>query len=104
MFRHPRTDVVENILLGEPRLDCLDNTPALLGLFQTEDGLRGKSSTGSTSFEGTTIGDIKLVTDGRAEFRIFGTGRTANGETDEIREQGWCFPMDSRETEEEACP
>ena len=104
MFRHPRTDVVENVLLGEPRLDCLDNTPALLGLFQTEDGLRGKSSTGSTSFEGTTIGDIKLVTDGRAEFRIFGTGRTANGETDEIREQGWCFPMDSRETEEEACP
>ena len=49
-------------------------------------------------------GDIQLMTDGRAEFRIFGTGRTANGETDEMHEQGWCFPIDSREVEEEACP
>lgn len=96
-FRHPRADVVEKVLLqtdGDPA-GCV-RAPPLRALFQTEDGLPGASSTGETSVRGRVIGDISITTDGRREFRVRGSGRTANNRHDDVlRGQGWCFPLDS---------
>ena len=66
MFRHPREDVVDKILLDgplRPTTECGLIDP-LVELLQTEDGKEGTSSTGKTSFSGKTVGNIKLVTDG----------------------------------------
>ena len=73
-FLHPRVDVVEKILIGDDRADCV-TAPALKALYQTEEGKEGCSSTGCTSFAGTAVGDIKLTTDGVTGYLISGTGR-----------------------------
>jgi beta-lactamase superfamily II metal-dependent hydrolase len=77
-FRHPRKDVVSKVLLGPTRPSCV-TAPSVLALFQTENGVEGKSATGETSFLGLPIGDIKLTTDGTSNYRISGTGRVRDG-------------------------
>ena len=102
-FLHPREDVVESVLIGPSRKPppCLI-APALRQLFQTEPGLKGTSSTGSTSFKGTVIGDIKLVTDGKSNYRISGTGRV-HGRSTKFTENPpsgfWTFPLDEPKPE-----
>ncbi len=73
-FRHPRDNVVDLILLGYSRAPCV-KAPPLEALFQTEDGIKGCSKTGCTSFSGCPIGDIKVTTDGKSEFTITGNNR-----------------------------
>ncbi len=87
-FLHPREDVVDRILLAGPlreQTPCDLTAPALVELLQTEDGKEGQSSTGSTSFSGKTIGNIKLVTDGKSEYTITGDNLVHEGgvESDE---------------------
>ncbi len=86
-FKHPRVDVVDVILLdGDLRATAACNLVApLVELLQTEDGKPGESSTGSTSFSGKTIGNIKLVTDGQREYTITGDNQVHEGglESDE---------------------
>jgi len=68
----PRRDVVENVLMaGVP---CI-TAPAALVL-QTEEG----APTGSlTSFEGYSVGNIQIVSDGQAFFTVNGDGQVTQG-------------------------
>jgi hypothetical protein len=96
-FLHPRIDVVDKVLLPSPAASagCV-SAPPLAGLFQTEEGLKGTSTTGATSFLGKPLGDIKLETDGVANYKISGSGRTRNGNFVKNPPGGsWCFPLDS---------
>ncbi len=93
-FRHPREDVVDKVLVGDDRANCV-NEAELQELFQTEEGVAGSSSTGATSFSGTVIGDIKLITDGKKTYRISGSGRVTEGEVESNPANGfWCIPLD----------
>jgi beta-lactamase superfamily II metal-dependent hydrolase len=81
-FLHPREDVVDGILLAGPMRDaseCVFTAPPLLELLQTEDGKAGSSTTGRTSFSGKTVGNIKLVTDGRTQYTITGDNMVHEG-------------------------
>lgn len=77
-YHHPREDVVDNVLLGNPRSECVI-APALKALFQTEHGEEGCLKTGCTSDSGTVIGDIKISTDGRQYYDVVGSGRVHSG-------------------------
>ena len=84
LFRHPREDVVDKILLDGPlraTTECGLIDP-LVELLQTEDGKEGSSSTGKTSFSGKTVGNIKLVTDGDIEYTITGDNSVHEGSTE----------------------
>jgi len=72
-FRHPRKDVADPVLIGA-QASCVSWSP-LRKLFQMKEGVDGESATGETSFTGKVLGDIKLVTDGKKDNRISGTGR-----------------------------
>jgi beta-lactamase superfamily II metal-dependent hydrolase len=86
-FLHPREDVVDRVLLkGDKRASCV-TAPPLKALFQTEEGLEGKSSTGRTSFSGMVVGDIKLVTDGK-------TGYTITLSNKMLTQKRWDFKLD----------
>lgn len=93
-FRHPRVDVVEDILIGPNRKQCV-RIPQLQALFQTEEGKPGSSTTGSTSFFGMPIGDILLTTNGESEYSISGSGRT-NGDRicQPVGAESWTFAID----------
>lgn len=87
-FRHPREDVVDAILLDGPlrqTVACNLVSP-LVELLQTEDGIEGESSTGKTSFNGKTIGNIKLITDGQREYTITGDNKVHQGSKTESTE------------------
>lgn len=76
-FLHPREDVVDKLLLQSqptPEPDCV-HAYKVVAVFQTEEGEAGESDTGRTSFSGTVLGDIKLVTDGLTGYTIFGNNR-----------------------------
>ena len=95
-FLHPRVDVVERVLLGPDRPNCV-KAPAVKAVFQTEDGKTGCSSTGCTSFAGIVAGDIKLTTDGRTGYAIVSTGVAdvaASGETRDPVRVDRHFPFD----------
>jgi beta-lactamase superfamily II metal-dependent hydrolase len=96
-FRHPREDVVSDVLLGPTRPTCVTARP-LVALFQTENGLAGGSSTGRTSFRGLPIGSIRLITDGRSEYRIVGSGWTGDHVACPNPPTGfWRFALDERQ-------
>ncbi len=93
-FLHPRVDVVDRVLLDVDRPGCVI-APPLQGLFQTEVGKPGTSSTGSTSFKGLAIGSIRLETDGDSVYRITGSQRQENGTYVRHPTEGhWEFRMD----------
>lgn len=93
-FLHPRVDVVEGILIGSNRKQCVE-APQLQALFQTDIGKPGTSSTGSTSFLGMPIGDIKLTTNGELEYRVSGSGRTEGDESCRpVGNDAWIFSID----------
>ncbi len=92
-FYHPRVDVVEKILLGDNRPDCVV-APPLEALFQTEQGVKGTSSTGSTSFKGKVIGHIRLVTDGHSGYYISGVHEESDGTL--VRTEYGHFDMDDK--------
>ena len=96
-FLHPREDVVDTILLeGELRIasDCTFTAPPLIELLQTEDGKKGESRTGCTSFSGKTIGNIKLITDGQTEYTITGDNVVHEGQTEAVLPYERTFPLD----------
>ena len=98
-FLHPRTDVVDGILLDGPMRDvstCNLTAPPLVELLQTEDGKAGHSSTGSTSFSGKTIGNIKLVTDGDQEYTITGDNLVHEGGVESSEPYARTFTLDER--------
>lgn len=93
-FLHPRVDVVDRVLLDVDRPGCVE-APPLQGLFQTEVGKPGSSSTGSTSFKGLAIGSILLETDGDSVYRITGSQRQEDGTYVRHPTEGhWEFAMD----------
>jgi beta-lactamase superfamily II metal-dependent hydrolase len=95
-FLHPREDVVDRVLIGDTRADCVE-APPLKALFQTEDGKKDCSSTGCTSFSGLSIGDIKLVTDGKTGYTITGSNRVHGGKAEaEASNNTWPFSFDER--------
>lgn len=105
-FLHPRMDVVDGVLLdGLPRQesDCVFTAPPLLELLQTEDGKAGQSSTGSTSFNGKTIGNIKLVTDGERVYQITGDNLVHDGsvESSDLYERTFTLDEVTIATEDE---
>lgn len=91
-FLHPREDVVDKVLIGNKRASCV-TAPPLQALFQTEDGLKGCSSTGCTSFTGLSIGDIKLFTDGRSDYAISGNNRVHGGKREAPQDRVWRFSL-----------
>jgi competence protein ComEC len=96
-FLHPRTDVVDRILVDGPLRDvssCDLTAPPLAELLQTEDGRAGQSSTGSTSFSGKTIGNIKLVTDGDQEYTITGDNLVHEGGVESSEPYARTFTLD----------
>lgn len=95
-FLHPRVDVVDVILLAGPSratVACSLVRP-LVELLQTEDGKVGVSSTGSTSFSGKTIGNIKLVTDGQREYTITGDNLVHEGGVESDEPYNRTFTLD----------
>ncbi len=101
-FLHPRTDVVDGILLDGPLRDasaCDLTAPPLLDLLQTEDGKAGQSSTGSTSFSGKTIGNIKLITDGEREYTIEGDNLVHEGGVESSEPYARTFTLDEQAAE-----
>jgi len=92
-YLHPRRDVVDKVLLGPNRPDCV-LAPPVKQVFQTEDGEEGCSATGCTSFLGRTLGDIRLTTDGRSRYTITGTGKVHSGRRDPNATKEWKFPVD----------
>jgi beta-lactamase superfamily II metal-dependent hydrolase len=100
-FWHPRADVVDGILLGGAVRDasaCDLTAPPLVELLQTEDGKAGQSNTGSTSFSGKTIGNIKLVTDGEQEYTISGDNRVHEGGVESSEPYARTFTLDEGAT------
>ena len=96
-FLHPREDVVDAILLDGPLRDastCNLTAPPLLDLLQTEDGREGESRTGTTSFSGKTIGNIKLMTDGETEYTITGDNSVHEGEIESTTPYTRTFTLD----------
>ena len=91
-FLHPREDVVDKVLIGNQRAGCV-TAPPLQALFQTEDGLKGCSSTGCTSFTGLSIGDIKLVTDGQRDYAVSGNNRVHGGKREAPQDKTWRFSL-----------
>ena len=81
-YLHPREDVVESVLIGADRPDCV-TAPRLNLLLQTEDGEIGSSSSGSTSNVGTTIGNIFVSTDGNEFYTIRGDNEVRAGSSAE---------------------
>ncbi|RMD69236.1 MAG: hypothetical protein D6819_07470, partial [Gammaproteobacteria bacterium] len=63
-------------------------------LYQTEDGVKGCSSTGCTSFSGLPVGDIVLTTDGKTGYTIRWTGRVHGGRTFEPGCRRFAFDED----------
>jgi competence protein ComEC len=102
VFCHPREDVVNKVLLrGDKRASCL-TAPPLKSLFQTEDGKTlCSATTGKTSNSGLSMGDIKLVTDGKTNYRIIGNNRVHGGDKEATEAQ--CFDFDEN-NEESKCP
>lgn len=94
-YMHPRADVVDKILLGDKRADCV-KAPPLRALFQTEDGERGCLKTGCTSFSGFAVGDIKLVTDGATGYTVTGNDRVHGGAKQSVQSANmtWTFKLD----------
>jgi hypothetical protein len=77
--RSGRTDAVSEVVGPKQfRINAFQKPPPA-GLFQTEEGLKGTSKTGGTSFLGHATGDIKVETDGVKNYRISGEKRTARG-------------------------
>jgi hypothetical protein len=74
-FLHPREDVVNKVLLTTKRSDCV-KAPPLKALFQTEDGIKGCSSTGCTSFPAVLSETSNLTRTGRAAIRSQGLTMT----------------------------
>jgi hypothetical protein len=92
-FLHPRVDVVEKILTcrtddgkfqedackaKDTRAECARDTRPLKVLLQTDNGSKGCSSTGCTSFMGLVGGDLLLRTDGKAVYTITVSGRISS--------------------------
>lgn len=71
-FRHPRRDVVENVLLGQG--PCI-TAPAALVL-QTEEG---NPSGTATSFAGFAVGDFVITTDGVSNYTVSANGSVNQG-------------------------
>lgn len=93
-FLHPRQDVVERVLLGNDRAPCV-SAPPLKALFQTDEGIKGCSKTGCTSFAGMVVGDIKLVTDGASGYTITVSNRLHGKSTVKMPTQKrWDFKLD----------
>lgn len=92
-YLHPRRDVMDKVLLGPDRPSCV-TAPPVKEAFQTEDGEKGCSATGCTSFAGRVLGDIRLVTDGRSGYTITGTGRVHSGRRDPEVTKKWKFALD----------
>ena len=61
-----------------------------------EYGKEGASSTGSTSFGGKTIGNIKLVTDGVQEYTITGDNQVHEGAVESNDPYSRTFTLDER--------
>jgi hypothetical protein len=63
----------------------------------TESGKAGSSDTGSTSFRGLPLGDIRVTTDGISAYQISGSGRVSGGPACPNPAAGfWRFPLDER--------
>jgi competence protein ComEC len=92
-YLHPREDVVDKVLIGPQRPSCV-KAPPVKDVFQTEDGERDCSSTGCTSFTGTAIGDIRLVTDGERKYEITGSNRVHGGRSQGGPGKRWSFDVD----------
>jgi hypothetical protein len=93
-FLHPRQDVVDKVLLDGARAPCV-TAPPLKALFQTEEGSKGCSSTGCTSFHGMVVGDIKLTTDGKTGYTITVSKRRRDASKFTMPQQSrWDFPLD----------
>jgi len=92
-YLHPREDVVDKVLIGPHRPSCV-TAPPVKDLFQTEDGEKGCSSTGCTSFTGVPIGDIRLVTDGKTKYEINGSNRVHGGRALGGDGKIWSFKVD----------
>ena len=80
-YMHPREDVVDTVLLGGQRPECV-KAPPLEYLYQTEDGEIGCVRTGCSSNNGLSIGNIKLTTDGKAQYDIAGDNVVHGGSAD----------------------
>ena len=96
-FLHPRQDVVNKVLLQDDQVSCVA-APPVKALFQTEEGLKGCSITGCTSFSGTVMGDIKLVTDGKKDYTITGNNRVHGGPKEAAPAEKRVFPLDEMAT------
>jgi beta-lactamase superfamily II metal-dependent hydrolase len=69
----PRIDILEHVLLAQSTA-CITAPPALV--LQTEEG----SPTGSlTSFQGYSVGDIRVTTDGLSTFTVSADGAVTQG-------------------------
>ena len=85
---HPRRRVVDTVLR--------QTDPPALGpdrVFQTEDGVADDEGT-RTSFAGLAIGNIRLTTDGRTGYSIFGDNEVHEDSDEEGRAGGWEFEFD----------
>jgi beta-lactamase superfamily II metal-dependent hydrolase len=67
-FRHPRKFVVESVLFGNSRPDCV-TAPRVELLLQTDDGIQGQCDHCGTNI-GISVGDICISTDGQTDYLI----------------------------------
>ena len=103
-FKHPREDVVDRVLLGAKRAECVTAAP-LKALFQTEEGIKGCAATGCTSFSGMVVGDIKLTTDGKTGYTISVSKRTRGPTQVRMPTQSrWDFDLDEAESASVSSP
>ena len=89
-FRHPRVDVVENVLMAQAA--CVTAAPALV--LQTEEGQPAGTN---TSTEGFCVGDIVIQTTGVGTFHISATGNVSQGPDERAAAgimNGRTFPLD----------
>lgn len=71
-YKHPRVDVVENVLMAQ--VECVTSQPAFV--LQTEEGSPRGSNTSKAGF---CVGDIVIETSGKNIFKITATGEVSQG-------------------------
>jgi beta-lactamase superfamily II metal-dependent hydrolase len=91
-FRHPRKNVVEKVLQGSNRAACV-TAPSLELLLQTEDGIEGDCEHCGSNI-GLSFGDIHIITDGRKEYRIYGTNCVFGGNKEAPEGKIWVCSFD----------
>jgi len=98
-YRHPRKNIINNVLNAESGSPCV-TAHAVDFIFQTEKGVEGDCEhCGTNSGKNQhSIGDIKLVTDGKSGYRIRGHKRSANGKVILPSDKEWRCPFDEDRT------